>query len=82
MDHSVQPPSYGIALGADGAVASDSGDGQYRETEAHRLLPRWEGEARQPLQAGWGAVEEVEGLGHHDEATEAKEEAVRRQLEQ
>lgn len=58
VDHSVQPPSYGIEIG-----------GQYRETEAHRLrLP----ETEPPV---------VEGLGHRDSATEAKEDQVRQMEE-
>ncbi len=68
MDHSVQPPSYGIEL-----------DGNYRETEGSRLahLPPPE----QPGgTAGNGEEVSVEGLGHHDADTEAKEAAVR-QLE-
>lgn len=62
MDLSLQPPSYGIELGPEKT---------YRETEASRLAPL-PGTAENGVAAG----EEVQGLGHRDAATEAKEAAV------
>lgn len=60
MDLSVQPPSYGIEIG-----------GSYRETEGTRLSPL----PAQP-QRGQREEQKVEGLGHRDAETEAKEAAV------
>lgn len=62
VDLSLQPPSYGIELGPEKT---------YRETEASRLAPL-PGTAENGVAAG----EEVQGLGHRDAATEAKEAAV------
>jgi len=60
VDLSVQPPSYGIEI-----------DGSYRETEGTRLsaLPA-------QTKPGQGEEQQVEGLGHRDAQTEAKEAAV------
>lgn len=63
VDLSLQPPSYGIELGPEQT---------YRETEASRLAPL-PGTAMEGSAAGEAAVE---GLGHRDAATEAKEAAV------
>lgn len=63
VDQSVQPPSYGIDL--------PSG---YRETEASRLQPL---PAPPPGEQAPPEGEAVQGLGHRDAATEAKEAAVR-----
>ncbi|KAL4426212.1 hypothetical protein ABPG77_009827 [Micractinium sp. CCAP 211/92] len=62
VDLSVQPPSYGIELGPEKT---------YRETEASRLAPL-PGTPEDGAEDGW----QVEGLGHRDAATEAKEAAV------
>lgn len=73
MDPSVQPPSYGIEL-----------DGSYRETEASRLAPLpvqagpVQGKEQPPQEGGVQEGEAVEGLGHWDAATEAKEAAARK----
>lgn len=72
VDVSVQPPSYGIELpGADGTPS-------YRETEGDRLR-----HAPPPPPAGGDVGEDdgIEGLGHFDPATEAKEAELQR-LEQ
>ena len=78
VDRSVQPPSIGVDIQL-GDGGSSSGGGGYRETEAERLEP-----LPQPQEGGLGGEEltaaaaaAVEGLGHRDSETEAKEEAVR-----
>ncbi|KAI3427299.1 hypothetical protein D9Q98_010218, partial [Chlorella vulgaris] len=63
IDYSVLPPSIGIEIG-----------GNYRETEATRLQPlslSGDGAGGQQQEA-----EAVQGLGHRDAATEAKEAAA------
>ena len=70
VDPSVQPPSNGIEI-----------DGGYRETEATRLAPLPEAEQETQQHEGQQEAVAVEGLGHRDAATEAKE-AAARQLEE
>jgi hypothetical protein len=63
VDRSVVPPSYGVQLaGKDG--------GHYRETEAERLRNK-------VISVAEGASD-IEGLGHRDAATEAKESEMER----
>ena len=61
VDVAVQPPSYGIEI-----------DGNYRETEGHRLK-----RAPPPSDGDGGA----DAAGHYDPATEAKEAEVERLFE-
>jgi hypothetical protein len=62
VDVGIVPPSYGIELRA------DDGGTSYRETEGGRL---------RAAPAAAGGAPAVEGLGHVDHVTEAKEAAVR-----
>ena len=75
VDRSVQPPSIGVDIQHQGDGGSGSSNGGYRETEADRLEPQAGGLSGEERTTAAAAA--VEGLGHRDSETEAKEAAVR-----